>query len=131
MTLALSLLFDGARHDSGNLVSWSKGMIERHKSNRVDPRTKTLIFSDGLTVPRTVSLHRQFIGRCQLAFCMGTNLTNGLEPAPLQIVIKKTLFNGQHVAKLSDPPGKGICDGEKHRTYLRRVFQIEQPNSAN
>jgi nicotinate phosphoribosyltransferase len=121
-------LFDGARHDSGDPFSWGERMIEHYRTNRVDPRTKTLIFSDGLTVPRTIELYQRFKGRCQLAFGIGTNLTNDLddppEHEPLQIVMKMIRCNGQPVAKLSDSPGKGMCDDEKYLAYLRQVFDI-------
>ena len=124
-------LFDGARHDSGDPFAWGERVIEHYKSNRVDPLTKTLIFSDGLTVPRTVELYRQFKGRCLLAFGIGTNLTNDLgDPpghVPLQIVIKMVRCNGQPVAKLSDTPSKNMCDDERYLAYLRQVFEIAQP----
>jgi nicotinate phosphoribosyltransferase len=121
-------LFDGARHDSGDPFSWGERMIEHYRINRVDPRTKTLIFSDGLTVPRTIELYQRFKGRCLLAFGIGTNLTNDLgdppEHEPLQIVMKMIRCNGQPVAKISDSPGKGMCDDEKYLAYLRQVFEI-------
>jgi nicotinate phosphoribosyltransferase len=121
-------LFDGARHDSGDPFTWGERMIAHYRANRVDPLTKTLIFSDGLTIPRTIALHQQFRGRCQLAFGIGTNLTNDLgdppDHVPLQIVIKMVRCNGQPVAKLSDAPGKGMCDDEKYLAYLRQVFNI-------
>ena len=118
-------LFDGARHDSGDPFLWGERMIDHYQRNRVDPRTKTLIFSDSLTIPRTIELYKQFAGRCQLAFGVGTNLTNDLGYEPLQIVIKMTRCNGQPVAKLSDTPGKGMCDDEKYLAYLKQVFEIE------
>ena len=118
-------LFDGARHDSGDPFKWGERMIDHYSRNRVDPKTKTLIFSDSLTIPRTIELYRQFAGRCQLAFGVGTNLTNDLGYEPLQIVIKMTRCNGQPVAKLSDTPGKGMCDDEKYLAYLKQVFEIE------
>ena len=118
-------LFDGARHDSGDPFTWGERMIEHYRHNRVDPQTKTLIFSDSLTIPRTIELYQQFRGRCQLAFGVGTNLTNDLGYEPLQIVIKMTRCNGQPVAKLSDTPGKGMCDDEKYLAYLKQVFEIE------
>jgi nicotinate phosphoribosyltransferase len=121
-------LFDGARHDSGDPFNWGERMLDHYTRNRVDPRTKTLIFSDGLTVPRTIELYQQFRGRCQLAFGIGTNLTNDLGYEPLQIVIKMVRCNGQPVAKLSDTPSKNMCDDEKYLAYLRQVFQIEQPS---
>ena len=119
-------LFDGARHDSGDPFNWGERMIAHYASNRVDPRTKILIFSDGLTVPRTIALYRQFRGRCQLAFGIGTNLTNDLGYEPLQIVIKMVRCNGQPVAKLSDTPSKNMCDDERYLAYLRQVFEIPQ-----
>ena len=120
-------LFDGARHDSGDPFQWGERMLDHYSDNRVDPRTKTLIFSDALTVPRTVELYQQFKGRCQLAFGIGTNLTNDLGYEPLQIVIKLVRCNGQPVAKLSDTPSKNMCDDEKYLAYLRQVFDIAQP----
>ena len=117
-------LFDGARHDSGDPFDWGERMIAHYVKSRVDPKTKTLIFSDGLTVPRTVELYQQFKGRCQLAFGIGTNLTNDLGYEPLQIVIKMIRCNGQPVAKLSDTPSKNMCDDEKYLAYLRQVFEI-------
>jgi nicotinate phosphoribosyltransferase len=120
-------LFDGARHDSGDPFQWGERMIAHYVKNRVDPRTKTLIFSDALTVPRTIELYQQFKGRAQLAFGIGTNLTNDLGYEPLQIVIKMTRCNGQPVAKLSDTPSKDMCEDEKYLAYLRQVFDITQP----
>ena len=120
-------LFDGARHDSGDPFTWGERMIEHYKSHRVDPLTKILIFSDGLTVPRTIELYQRFRGRCQLAFGIGTNLTNDLGYEPLQIVIKMVQCNGQPVAKLSDTPSKNMCEDTNYLAYLRQVFDIEQP----
>ena len=122
-------LFDGARHDSGDPFTWGERMIEHYKSNRVDPLTKILIFSDGLTVPRTIELYQRFRGRCQLAFGIGTNLTNDLGYEPLQIVIKMVECNGQPVAKLSDTPSKNMCEDTNYLAYLRQVFDIAQPTT--
>ncbi|NDH51526.1 MAG: nicotinate phosphoribosyltransferase [Betaproteobacteria bacterium] len=119
-------LFDGARHDSGDPFQWGERMLAHYAKNRVDPLTKTLIFSDALTVPRTIELYRQFRGRCQLAFGIGTNLTNDLGYEPLQIVIKMVRCNGQPVAKLSDTPSKNMCDDQRYLGYLRQVFEIPQ-----
>ena len=121
-------LFDGARHDSGDPFEWGERMLEHYLHNRVDPQTKTLIFSDGLTVPRTVELYQRFKDRCRLAFGIGTNLTNDLGYEPLQIVIKMVRCNGQPVAKLSDTPSKNMCEDEKYLAYLRQVFDIAQPS---
>ena len=117
-------LFDGARHDSGDPFSWGERLIAHYKLHKVDPLSKILIFSDALTIPRTIALFERFQGRCQLAFGVGTNLTNDLGYEPLQIVIKMTRCNGQPVAKISDTPGKSMCDDEKYLAYLRQVFNL-------
>lgn len=120
-------LFDGVRHDSGDPFQWGERMLDHYNRHRVNPRTKTLIFSDALTVPRTIALYQQFKERAQLAFGIGTNLTNDLGYEPLQIVIKMVRCNGQPVAKLSDSPAKDMCDDEKYLAYLRQVFDIADP----
>jgi nicotinate phosphoribosyltransferase len=55
---------------------------------------------------------------------VGTNLTNDVGPAPINIVIKMIRCNGQPVAKLSDSPGKNMCEDPAYVAYLRQVFEI-------
>jgi nicotinate phosphoribosyltransferase len=117
-------LFDGARHDSGDPFVWGERLIAHYRANRVDPRTKVLVFSDGLDVPRVMELYAHFRERCQLAFGVGTNITNDVGPRPLNIVIKMVRCNGQPVAKLSDSPGKTMSDDAEYVSYLRRVFDM-------
>ena len=123
-------LFDGARHDSGDPFKWGERMIEHYAANRCDPRTKTIIFSDGLTIPRCIELFERFDGRIQVAFGVGTNLTNDVGPAALQIVLKMIECNGQPVAKISDTPGKTMVEDEGYLTYLRQVFDLPAPPPA-
>lgn len=117
-------LFDGARHDSGDPFDWGERLIRHYEHNRVDPHTKTLVFSDALTFPLMIELYRRFKDRAKVAFGIGTNLTNDLGYMPLQIVIKMVRCNGQPVAKLSDTPAKNMCDDEAYLQYLRQVFEI-------
>jgi nicotinate phosphoribosyltransferase len=124
-------LFDGARHDSGDPFVWGDRVLAHYVHNRVDPRTKTLVFSDGLDIPRVMDLYSHFEGRCQLSFGVGTNLTNDLGPAPLNIVIKMTRCNGQPVAKLSDSPGKNMSDDMEYVSYLRKVFGLPAQNAGS
>ena len=123
-------LFDGARHDSGDPFQWGERMIEHYQANRVDPRTKVIIFSDGLTIPRCIELHQRFRGRIQTAFGVGTNLTNDLGPEALQLVLKMIECNGQPVAKISDTPGKTMVEDEGYLSYLRQVFDLPAPPPA-
>ena len=120
-------LFDGARHDSGDPFDWGERMLAHYRANRVDPRGKVLVFSDGLDIPKVMQLYEHFRGRCLLAFGVGTNLSNDTGPTPLNIVIKMIRCNGQPVAKLSDSPGKNMCEDAAYVTYLRQVFGIPGP----
>ncbi|HXR59630.1 MAG TPA: nicotinate phosphoribosyltransferase [Burkholderiales bacterium] len=122
-------LFDGARHDSGDPFAWGERMIEHYRRNRVDPRTKTLIFSDQLSVPLAIDIARRFQGRALTSFGIGTNLTNDLGYEAINIVIKMTECNGQPVAKVSDVPGKTISKDPGYLAYLRQVFGLEKVES--
>ena len=48
----------------------------------------------------------------------------------LHIVMKLTRVNGQPVAKLSDSPGKTMCDDETFPAYLRQVFNVPVTQAA-
>jgi len=118
-------LFDGARHDSGDPFDWGERMIAHYRRNRVDPRTKQLIFSDQLDFPLAIKIARRFGGRAITSFGIGTNLTNDLGYEPINIVIKMTECNGQPVAKVSDAPGKTVSKDAGYLAYLRQVFGLE------
>lgn len=120
-------LFDGARHDSGDPIVWGERLIAHYKKHRIDPRSKTLVFSDALTIPRALELAHHFHRQCKVAFGIGTHLTNDLGYTPLQIVMKMVRCNGQPVAKLSDTPGKTMSDDDNYLAYLRQVFEIPAP----
>lgn len=121
--LYFAKLFDGLRHDSGDPVEWGEKAITHYKKLRIDPTGKRLVFSDGLNIPRAIALYRHFKGRIQTSFGIGTDLTNDTPHKALNIVMKITACNGQPVAKLSDAPGKTLCEDETFLAYLRQVFQ--------
>jgi len=120
-------LFDGVRHDSGDPFDWGDKLIAHYQKMRIDPRTKTMVFSDSLTVPLAIRLYEYFKGRAQTSFGIGTNLTNDLGYESLQIVIKMTRCNGQPVAKISDAPSKTMDYDPSYVNYLREVFQVPEP----
>jgi len=120
-------LFDGVRHDSGDPFEWGEKLIAHYQRMRIDPRSKTMVFSDSLNVPLAIRLFEYFRGRSQIAFGIGTNLTNDLGYEPLSIVIKMTRCNGQPVAKISDEPSKAMDYDPSYVAYLREVFQIPAP----
>jgi len=122
--LYFTKLFDGLRHDSGDPIEWGEKALAHYARLRVDARTKRLVFSDGLTLERAFAIHAHFAARTQLGFGIGTYLSNDVGLTPLNIVMKLTECNGQPVAKLSDSPGKTVCDDETFLAYLRQVFGL-------
>lgn len=122
--LYFAKLFDGLRHDSGDPVVWGEKALAHYEVLRIDAQTKRLVFSDGLDFDRAFALHAHFADRTQLGFGIGTHLTNDVGLEPLNIVMKLTHANGQPVAKLSDGPGKLMCDDATFLAYLRQVFNV-------
>lgn len=115
-------LFDGVRHDSGNPYEWGEKILTHYQKMKIDAKTKQFVFSDGLDVPKAMDLHNHFKGRVKCFFGIGTNLTNDVGYKALNIVLKMTNCNNSPVAKLSDTPGKSMCNDEGYMTYLSSVF---------
>jgi nicotinate phosphoribosyltransferase len=115
-------LFDGTRQDSGNPYHYAEEMIKHYESMHIDPRTKTIVFSDGQTIESAIELWDKYMDKIGISFGIGTHLTNDFDYKALQIVIKMIKCNEQPVAKLSDSPGKYMCEDEDYTAYLRSAF---------
>lgn len=120
--LFLAKLFDGLRHDSGDPIEWGEKALAHYEKLRIDAHSKRLVFSDGLTIDKAFELYDHFADRVQCGFGIGTHLSNDVGVQPLNIVMKLIECNDQPVAKLSDSPGKTLCDDETFLAYLRQVF---------
>lgn len=120
--LTFSTLFSGVRHDSGDPVEWGEKMVSHYENLGIDPKTKTLLFSDSLNFEKADEIFRHFNGKAKVAFGIGTYLTNDTHINPLNIVMKVTKCNGQDVAKISDVNGKGMCKNPEYVDYLQRCI---------
>lgn len=126
--LYFAKLFDGLRHDSGDALLWAEKAIAHYQSLGVDPRSKTLVFSDGLDLQRALHIYRALHGRIDVSFGIGTHFTCDIPTVePMNIVLKMTACNGQPVAKISDTPGKMQCSDENFARYLKHVFRVAPP----
>jgi len=121
--LTFATLFSGVRHDSGDPFEWGEKMISHYKSLSIDPKTKTLLFSDSLDFERATKIYRYFKDRVRPAFGIGTYLANDTKVPALNIVMKTTLCNGVDVAKLSDVSDKGMCKNPEYVEYLNRCIK--------
>ncbi len=126
--LTYATLFSGLRHDSGDPIEWGDKMIEHYKSLGIDPKTKTLLFSDSLNFEKADKLYRYFKDKAKVAFGIGTYIANDTEVPALNIVMKTTACNGMDVAKISDTPGKGMCKNPDYVHYLQRCIDWRMEN---
>ncbi|MGD8106593.1 nicotinate phosphoribosyltransferase [Pantoea sp. FN0302] len=124
--------YQGLRHDSGDPVEWGEKALAHYQKLNIDPQTKTLVFSDNLDFTKAVDLYRHFGQRTNVVFGIGTRLTCDIPGVkPLNIVIKLVECNGKPVAKLSDSPGKTICQDKAFVRALRKAFDLPLVKKAS
>ncbi len=105
--------FDGVRHDSDDPFAFTDHVIAHYESLRIDPLTKTIVFSDALSPDMAVQLNQYCHDKIRCSFGIGTNFTNDYDGSPpLNIVIKLCSINGIPVVKLSDVGGKATGDSD-------------------
>jgi len=129
MGLTYSILFGGVRHDSGDPYEWAERWLNHYtnlynktKDERVNPKNKTLLFSDSLDFDRAAKLYAKYKDKVKVAFGIGTYIANDTNVPPLNIVMKVTECNGHPVAKLSNDPSKGMCKSKEYIEYLQRAI---------
>ncbi len=120
--------YTGVRHDSGDPFEWGEKIIAHYKKYGVDPKTKLLLFSDGLDFDSAQKLYDYFCEKARVSFGIGTFVSNDTCESALNIVIKLQYVNGRPVAKLSDTPEKAMCRDDEYLEYLKRSvdFRIKR-----
>jgi nicotinate phosphoribosyltransferase len=130
--LEFASAYQGLRHDSGDPLEWGEKAIAHYQQLGIDPMSKTLVFSDNLDLDKAVQLYRHFGQRINVIFGIGTRLTCDIpQVKPLNIVIKLVECNGKPVAKLSDSPGKTICQDKAFVRALRKAFDLPLVKKAS
>jgi len=118
-TMKYAKLFDGVRHDSGDPLLFADKVIQHYGNLKIDPMSKTIVFSDGLNLETVKRIHEHCEGKIGHSFGIGTNFSCDIEGVkPMNIVIKMTRAapNGDdwvNVVKLSDNPMKHTGDPEE------------------
>lgn len=118
--------FDGLRVDSGDEKEQTEKIIAKYKELGVDPTTKSIIYSNALTIDKAIELHKWVNGRMKDSYGIGTHLmadvlnTETGEMFPYSnIVVKLTGFRitekreWQNAVKLSNDKGKTLGDKAK------------------
>ena len=109
-------LFDGVRHDSGDEYEFTQMAIEAYKSKGIDPKDKTIVFSNALTFPKFKAIADYCKGKIKCSAGIGTNLTCDTNTPSQNIVMKLTMCrmnaNSHWVncIKISDDAGKVMGD---------------------
>ena len=116
-----AMCYTGVRHDSGDPIEWGEKIIAHYEKLGIDPKTKTLLFSDSLNFDRAQKIYNYFKDKINVSFGIGTYLSNDTNVEPLNIVIKLQYVNDHPVAKLSDVPGKTMCQDENYTEYLKNA----------
>lgn len=116
--------YTGLRHDSGDPYEWGDKVLEHYKNLGIDPKNKTLLFSDSLNFDKAQKLNEYFKDRCRVSFGIGTFISNDTCERALNIVLKLQYVNGNPVAKLSDVRGKTMCDDGEYLKYLQNAVDF-------
>lgn len=121
--------YTGVRHDSGDPYVWGEKIIAHYQKYGIDPKTKTLLFSDSLNFDKAQQLYNAFRNKTKVSFGIGTFVSNDTQVTEaLNIVIKLQSVNGNPVAKLSDCEGKTMSRDQDYVDYLRKAikFRLER-----
>ena len=130
----LAKTFDGLRIDSGDEKEETEKIINKYRSLGIDPQTKTIVYSNALTIDKAIELHKWLDGRMKDSVGVGTHLcadvTNfetGKTFPYSNIVIKLTGFRitelrkWQDAVKLSNDKGKTLGDKEKCEYLIKSI----------
>ena len=72
LTLKQAKLFDGMRQDSGDEYKVGNMIINRYKELGIDPKSKTIVFSNALTMEKWKDITEYFNGRINISAGIGT-----------------------------------------------------------
>jgi len=119
-------LFDGVREDSeSDPINFGHRIANFYISKKINPRGKSIVFSNSLNFEKASKIWKELHNIIGVSFGIGTHLTNNWGFPALNIVLKMVSCNGQPVAKISNAPGKTMCEDEGFYYYLKRVYEVD------
>lgn len=107
-------MFKGLRVDSGDNFKELDRIMDKYRSLNIDPRSKQIVFSNGLDVEKAIEIQKYAYDKCMPSFGIGTHFTNDFKGIrPMNIVIKLIALKITEswpfycsTCKLSEEPGK-------------------------
>lgn len=126
-------MFKGLRVDSGNNYKQLDLIVEKYKSLNIDPRSKQVVFSNGLNVDEALKIQKYAADKCQPSFGIGTHFTNDFPGIkPMNIVVKLLAVKITEswpffcqTCKLSEDHGKYTGNPEVVRRFLEALHLKE------
>lgn len=130
----MAKMFDGLRIDSGDEKEETEKIIAKYQSLGIDPSTKSIVYSNALTIDKAIELHKWLNGRMRDSYGVGTHLgaqvknieTNEFFPFS-NIVIKligmriTELREWHDAVKLSNDKGKTLGNQEKCDYLVKQI----------
>ena len=122
-------MFKGLRVDSGDNMEQLDLIVAKYKSLGIDPRTRQVVFSNGLDVDEAIAIQRYAAGKCLPSFGIGTHFTNDFSGvSPMNIVIKLVAVKITeswpffcHTCKLSEDKGKYTGDKNTVHRFMEAL----------
>ena len=130
----MAKMFDGIRIDSGDEKEETEKMISKYKSLGINPSTKSIVYSNALTIDKAIELHKWVNGRMNDSYGIGThlcadvtNMQTGEKFPYSNIVIKLTgmriteLREWHDCVKLSNDKGKTLGNTKKCEFLISQI----------
>lgn len=127
-------MFKGLRVDSGNNYEQLDLIVDKYKNLHIDPKSKQIVFSNGLNVDDAIQLQRYAIDKCIPSFGIGTHFTNDFKGVkPMNIVIKLVAVKITEswpfyleTCKLSEDQGKYSGDKATVKRFMETLHLIKK-----
>lgn len=127
-------MFKGLRVDSGNNYKQLDLIVDKYKNLHIDPKSKQIVFSNGLNVDDAIQLQRYAIDKCIPSFGIGTHFTNDFKGVkPMNIVIKLVAVKITEswpfyleTCKLSEDQGKYSGDKATVKRFMETLHLIKK-----
>lgn len=128
----MAMLYNGLRVDSGNEEEQTELIVNKYRSLGIDAKTKTVVYSNGLTLDRALEIHKRVSSSVNDTYGIGTFLTCDVtDCVPMNIVIKLTKGRitesreWEDCIKLSCSKGKTLGDKTKCEFYSSLINRME------
>ena len=122
-------MFKGLRVDSGDNYEQLDLIIEKYRSLNIDPRSKQVVFSNGLNVDEAIKINDYAKNKCQPSFGIGTHFTNdfpGIKPRNIVVKLLAVKITESwpfycETCKLSEDNGKHTGEPAVVRRFLEAL----------